>query len=179
MVDIPDSRNIMQIEESSFRAAVSESLLYRMGGVSNFLAHRNHQEKNWFFNGKYNIVASPQIGVDGLTFFEFNAEIVDVFMYVQLAGSSGTTEIDLKYSTVPGGGVGSFTSLFSVTPKIQSAAGDYIWISVGTSEPNTTAPVLTGAASTITPNTALRADILSTQAGSVSGAGLVVLYRPR
>jgi hypothetical protein len=175
MTDLADIKNIITVEETRFRAAVSESTFQRVGQTLNFINHRNHQEKAWFLNGDYGPYA-PQTYVDGMTFFEFDATIIDVFMFVGLAGSGGTTELDIKVASTPGG---SFASIFSTTPKIQAAAGSGIWIHVGSSVPNTTAPVLS--TTTVNANWGLRLDLVTGQTltGFSGSTGAIIIYRPR
>ena len=174
MTDVADERRLIQVEESRFKFAVSESMIQKIAGSTNFILNRNHQEKQFFANGVYNGYGLPQTFVDGFTFFQYDAEIIDVWAYVQTAGSSGTTELDIKYATTPGG---VFTSIFSTTPKITSAAGSNVWVNVGSVLANTTAPVL--AVTDVDAGWALRFDIIDAQAGSVYSTGVVVHYRPR
>jgi hypothetical protein len=175
MADLTPSRKNLQVEETRFRSAVSESIVQKAGSSINFINERQHSEKQFFINGNYSAISLPFIAIDGYTFFQFDAEIIDVWMFIQFAGSGGTTELDIKRATTPGG---SFSSIFSTTPKISSLAGDGIWIHVGSSFPNTTAPVL--ALSQVNAGDALRCDLIQAQSGAtVNGCGIVVHYRPR
>lgn len=175
MVDLPDERALIQTEEAQFKFAVSESMFQKTGKSLNFMLNRTHQEKGWYINGNYSFVSLPFNSVDGFTFFKFDALIVDAFMFVQFAGGGGTTELDIKRATTPGG---AFTSIFSTTPKITAAAGNNAWTYVGGVLAGATAPVIS--TTMVNANDALRCDIITTQTGStVNGCGLVLIYRPR
>lgn len=170
----PVRKNIFY-EGARFLSAVSEELIQRIAASINFINERQYEVRDFIANGQYNAVGSfPIIANDGLSFFLFDVEIIDVWAWVQFAGSGGTTELDLKYTTAPGG---SFTSLFSTTPKLTAGAGNYAYIHLGAVLAGATAPVL--ATSSINAGWAFRLDILQAQSGTVNGAGLQVHYRPR
>lgn len=59
---------------------------------------------------------------DGLlkTTLNFNLTITGVRLIIDVAGSSGTTEIDLEYKR----GVGSWTSIFTTKPSVVYSAGN-------------------------------------------------------
>lgn len=175
MAILPDVKRYIYDQEIKTRAAISEGTFSKIGSMVNFIGHRVYEKKQFFLNGRYRIFGS-QNGIDGLDFFEFDAEIFNVFMFNSVAGSSGTTELDLKIATASGG---SFTSIFSTTPKIQSSAGNYAWTSVGSSPSGTTAPVLAAGALTIAAGTAIRLDCLQVQGGNPENCGLVIHYRAR
>jgi len=175
---ITPARNSIYIEGSQFRSAVSEDLVQRLGSSINFINAYQHSEKQFFINGPYGRVATvPVTAVDGLAVFEFNATIIDVWMFNITAGSAGTTELDLKIATTSGG---AFTSIFTTTPKITSAAGNNAWVGAPggayTPPSGTTAPVL--GTVNINAYTAIRLDLLQAQTGG-QNCGLIVHYRPR
>ena len=191
MAVVTPSRSLVYSQSATFRAAVSENLIQSIAGMQNFISLYQHSEKQFFLNGPYSIIAPPRTAMDGLAVFEFDATIIDVWMFNITAGSAGTTELDLKIATSSGG---AFTSIFSVTPKITSAAGSNAWVgnpSIWTSgtavaDGSYTVPtgctqgVFTGAARTInvTKYTAIRLDILQAQTGG-QNCGLLVHYYPR
>lgn len=176
MSDLPESRVFIQTESVRFRSAVSESLLQTVGKMANFLGKRNHQEKQFFINGPYGIATVPATALDGLTFFQFDAEIIDVWAYNIIAGSSGTTEMDIKIADLGG----SFTSIFSTTPKFASTASNNSWVDAsGIVTPGTgvTAPVLS--VTNVDAGQALRFDLITKQGGDPQNCGIVIHYRPR
>lgn len=175
---IAPSRNSIYIEGAQFRSAISEDLVQRVGSSINFINDYQHSEKQFFINGLYGTATTPVLGVDGLAVFEFDAYIIDAWMFNITAGSAGTTEIDLKIATTSGG---AFTSIFSTTPKITSAAGNNAWVGAPTGGPytppsGTTQPVF--ATRNISAYTAIRCDLLQKQTAG-QNCGIIIHYRPR
>jgi hypothetical protein len=175
MTALTDARHLIQEEETRYRAAVSEATMSRMGQTMNFINNRQHSEKQFFLNGRYNVVPTPNLAVDGLAIFEFNAEIIGVWMFNMFKGTSGTTELDLKWTNQSGG---TFASIFSTTPKISSTAPDFAYVGIGTSGTGLTPPALIK--TQFNAGDALRLDLMSAQSGlNVASCGLIVHYRPR
>jgi hypothetical protein len=174
MAEVTAARKMIQIEETQTRGALSESLAQKLGAMGNFINLYQHSEKQFFINGDTAYVTLPFLAVDGFTFFQYNATIIDVWMYVQTNGASGTLELDLKRATTPGG---AFSSIFTTTPKIQAAAGNNIWIHVGSAVANTTAPVLS--VTDVNAGDAIRCDIIQSPAAGMTGCGIIIHYRPR
>lgn len=191
MADVLPIRQTIPIPGSQYLSAVSENLVQSVAGLNNFLAYFQHSEKQFFLNGGYSLVAAPQTGVDGLAVFEFNAQIIDVWMFNMTAGTSGTTTLDCLVATSSGG---TFSSIFTTTPSISYQAGNNVW--VGAVNPtlignqyspspsyaapaNTTQPVLNATiTNSIAAWSAIRVDMLAAQAGG-QNCGLLVHYRPR
>lgn len=177
MTDIVSLRRQIQLEGAQFRSAVSEALAQEIGGAINFINTKQHSEKQFFANGRYARVAAPQTAVDGSIFFEFNATIINVWAFNQVPGSGGTTELDVKRITTPGG---SRTSIFSTTPKFTSASAANSWVdALGKQAPGTgvTAPVLS--LTDVNEGDSLEFDFITKMTGSPENCGLVVHYRPR
>lgn len=174
MTDLASVRKMIQLEESQFRFGVSESFAQKIGKSINFINERQHSEKQFFANGRFARVADPKLGVDGLVFVQFDIEIIKVYAFQMVAGSSGTTELDIKYATASGG---SFASIFSTTPKFQNGSVDNSWIADGGTLANAVAPVLSS--TDIDAGSALRFDIITSQGGNPENCGIVLHYRPR
>lgn len=191
MAIVQPGRTLIYAPGAQFRSAVSESLIQGLAGLNNFISLYQHSEKQFFLNGPYSTLTMPQTAVDGLVVFEFNAYIFDVWMFNIVNGSAGTTELDLKLSTGSGG---AFTSIFTTTPKITSAAGNNAYVGkpivynangVATADPlyatpaGCTKPVFVGGAQTYTvlKQQAIRLDILQAQTGG-QNCGLLVHYYP-
>jgi len=168
-------KKFIQAEEVKYKAAISEVTARKMGQMMNFLGRRLHETKRFDLNGPYYVAADPQIGVDGLSGFEFDAEIFNIWIFNLVPGSSGTTELDLKRATTPGG---TFTSIFSVTPKVSSAAAANTWCKIGDTVTGCTAPVLTSFPFNVNAGDVLRLDKLNSMPGA-QNCGLLVHYRPR
>jgi hypothetical protein len=178
MADLTGQRRNIQIEESRFRYAVSEALVQKVGSSINFINDYQYSEKQFFANGPYSTAPSfPQTGVDGLTFFDFDAEIINVWAFNLVAGSGGTTELDIKRATAS---AGAFTSIFSTTPKFDSTAAANSYVDANGNQAATTgvtAPVVT--TTNVNAGDALRFDIVSSMTGSPQNCGVIVHYRPR
>jgi len=172
-------RFITGIELKGGTASVSESTWRKIAGMVNFLGHRVHQQKNFYINGLYGSIPSgsfPFYFTDGLAFFEFDAEIFNVWVFNVTPGSSGTTELDLKIKPKSSG---AFTSIFSTTPKIISTAAAEVFFEVGDTGVGITAPVLVGGVPyNVNRGDALRLDLISAMVGA-ENAGVVVHFRPR
>lgn len=123
-------------------------------------------------NGNYGNSA-PINNVDGLWVAPADIRITNVYIYQDEAGSGGTTEIDLKVKPF---GSGAFTSIFTTTPKVTSAAGSDEWCGIGDVVTGFTAPVLTSAPFVVPAKSAIRMDLITAQTGSPAGVGVVVEY---
>lgn len=175
MTAIPASRQIIQQEETRSQAAVSESTMTRMGAMNNFLALKECTAHDFNLNGAYNIVNTPNLAIDGPITYPFNFEIVAAIIYAGNGmGSSGTTEIDVKWKPETGG---SFASIFSTTPKFDSTATPFDSARNGATPPTGfTAPVL--AKTTFNAFDILHLDLLQAQLGPVNGVYLKLFIRP-
>lgn len=175
MAEITGVKRYIDELEIKYRAAVSESTFTKIGAMINFLGRKTHEKKDFFLNGPYAIGAGDN-GLDGLCIFEFDAEIFAVYMFNHVAGSSGTTELDVKKQTTSGG---AYSTIFSTTPKITSAAGNYARVGTGETVSGCTAPVLTSTPLNVSAGEALRLDLISAQGGSPQNCGIIIHYRPR
>lgn len=177
MSDIPPVKQTIQIESSQTRDPVGESLVQALGGDVNILLLSETYSHTWKMNGPIKQF-NGQLGVDGIFSFRkgYTYEIIDVIMYGETMGASGTVEIDLKYSTFPSG---TWTSIFSTTPKITSSAAAYTTIGVGDTVSGATAPILTSAPNPLamSAKTRIRMDIISMQAGTPKDFGIEIIYQ--
>lgn len=127
-------------------------------------------------NGNYGSLSTPVTQVDGLCFFNYNVTIVNAWAWIRSAGSAGTTEVDLKVITAPGG---SGTSIYSTTPKFASTAGASAYAdATGVVSPGTgvTAGVLGTTA--IAAGSALRFDLITAMTNPDS-VGITVIFKQR
>lgn len=175
---VPPERRLIYQSGAQYRSAVSEELIQRLGALANFISLFQYDTKAFFLNGKYSVVSTPQSAVDGLYRFPFNAEIFDVVMFSMIAGSSGTTILDVKRVT-QSGGVG--VSIFTTTPKIASTAGNNSYIGIGETGTGLTAPVLDSETDVynIDAGDAIYCDLLQSQQGDARNCGIIVYFRPR
>lgn len=127
-------------------------------------------------NGNYARLAGTN-NLDGLCFFTYDADIINLWAYIKTPGSSGTTELDVKKCNAPGG---SFTSLFTTTPKFASTAGTDAYVdTLGTVSAGTgvTRPVFQ--TSLVVAGGALRFDLITSMAGTPADCGVIIQFRPR
>lgn len=175
MSDIPSVYGgKIQEQETQFKAGVSEYTSRRMGANLNWIKDKQIHHFEFKINELLSSFAGKS-GVDGLFVFPFPGYIVDVVMYGNSAGSSGTTEFNLLYSTFP---AGSFTSIFSTTPKITTSAAAYSSVGLGDSVTGCTAPVLTTNPYPIAAKSRLRMDVPQVQLGTPRNFGINIYYIP-
>jgi hypothetical protein len=184
MADVSPSRKNVQIEEVRYKSSVSEATGFKLGGAINFINDRQYDTKRFDLNGPYsiNVIEGLKLGVDGAQPVLHNCEIVGVCMFNIVAGSSGTTELDIrKYtaSNTPSGG----TSIFFTRPAISYTAGNYAYVfyrfqdSTTLENPaGTTLPALTSP--NLDAGDLLVVDIVQAQEGA-QNCGLVLFTRPR
>lgn len=175
MGDVAVSRRNIKEEEVRYRAAVSESTGFKIAGAINFINTYQYNTKDFFLNGEYGIATVPATALDGLYVFPFNVEIFDAAMFNLVAGSGGTTELDVKIATAPGG---AFASIFSTTPKIAATAGAAAWVKTGGSGTGLTAPVISGGVLQVAAGSAIRLDLIQKQTGSPKNCGINIFFRP-
>ncbi len=185
MADITPARIIIQQEEVQYRGSVSEATLSRMGATSNHIALNQYDSRGMFINGPYDSVSGSQVGVDGAWLILKDAEILGVGMINLVAGSSGTTTLDVRRftaSNTPTGGA----SIFSTKPSIASSAGNNAYVlkdfSTGETLENpagTTVPVLVGGSTfNVNKGDMLTMNIDAKQVGG-QNCGVLLFYRPR
>jgi hypothetical protein len=175
---VPDLRKFIVGLEVKNAASVSEATWRKITGMINFLGHRLHQEKNFQINGAYGSLQGlyPINAIDGYAFFEFDAEIFNVWTYGIKSGTSGITEIDLKVKPKLSG---AFTSIFSTTPKIGVTAGNDVFFELGDVATGITAPVLNGGVPySVNKGDAIRLDLISAMVDA-EHCGIVISFRPR
>lgn len=190
MTDVSRLRQNIQVEETQYGAGVSEFTLQKVGGSVNFINDRQYDTRKVCLDGPYWVATVPLTGVEALEPFPFDTEIFNCAMYNMVAGSSGTTEIDVKVCTSSGG---SFASIFTVTPKISYNAGNdnYFLMKDEDGNANTagtgqTMPTwsatyidaITGHLN-IPAGAALRTDLVNKQGGTPENAGLILYFRAR
>lgn len=120
MADISPARRNVQIEETAYRAAVSEATFTRMGASVNFINNFQHYEFKYTLNGPY-AKGVGQANLDGIRPFLFDSEIVGFSMSNAVSGVSGTTEIDVEWLS---GGTTNNGTIFSTNPTIDSTSAN-------------------------------------------------------
>jgi len=117
---IPSIRKQLLLGQVETNRPVSEGILRDFGGQSNFINEFQTDIKEWKLNGSYG-VATGITFYDGVASFFFASEIVGIYFYNGVSGSSGTTDFDLIRLDATGASQGS---IFSTTPKIASSSSN-------------------------------------------------------
>lgn len=173
MSDIPSERKMIQIEETKPQAAVTESVMSRVGAGINFINKAHFYVKEFCLNGKYNITV-PNLSVDGAFTYPFAFEIVEIVVKAgSVIGSSGTTEVDLKWKQEVGG---SYVSIFSTTPKWTPSAAADSSVRIGVTRTGWTAPVLSK--TQFAAYDLIKLDLLQAITGDVNTFSLTIYTRP-
>ena len=120
MADISPARRNVQIEETAYRAAVSEATFTRMGASVNFINERQHDDFEYRLNGPYSI-GEGDSNLDGQRPFLYNAELVGFGFANGIVGTGGTTEIDIEWYDSAGVNQGT---IFTTPPTIDSTSSN-------------------------------------------------------
>jgi hypothetical protein len=139
MADLVPERKMIQVEETKPQAAVTESVMSRVGQGINFINTKHYYVKEYCINGPYNIIV-PNFSVDGFFTYPWSFQITDIIIKLgDVVGSSGLSEIDLKWKPEASG---TWQSIFTTTPKWSSLADPDSSIRLGVSRTGWTTPVL-------------------------------------
>jgi hypothetical protein len=183
MVDIDPVRENIQIEETQFRGAVSEALLQKAGAAVNFI---NTYQTNFFEFGfllaisdggtpTYNTFSAPLV-ISAPEAFPTDSEIYQIQLIHNMPGSSGTTELDIEWSTENSN---TWNSIFSTLPAVTSAApsnAQFDMLGIATTPTRCTVPVLD--VTEFSAGDRLRCRVTSLQGGSPNGFMMKIFYRP-
>ena len=179
MADVTPARSNLLVEEVSYRSAVSEALLTKTGGAVNFINDRQHLLYQFNINGPYT-AGGGQTGIDGGFGCLFDIEITGMMVFSLVAGSGGTTAMDIHRFTSSGTDTGT---IFSTPPSITSAAGNNAYAIRDLVTPQDfTATGITLPSFNVTDLDAgdfLRFDLDTAMTGDPENCGLVLYYRPR
>lgn len=183
MADLADERINIQQDEVKYRAAVSEVLLTRVGSAINFINNKQYKHFEFGFLKAVGTAAnptyakfSPPLVISDFEAFPTNSEIVGIEVEHDVTGSSGTSELDIEWSTQNSG---TWSTIFSTTPKVASTApNDAQFDTFGNASTPTgcTVPVLSK--STFNAGDRIRCKCLSLMAGTPNGFKLTIFYRP-
>jgi len=187
---LPNSTLIRQLEVK-YGAGVSENTWTKIAGATNHVNLRQEDQHKFTLNGQYgSAVSLPVLALDGIYVFNYDYFITGYTMSNNIGGSSGTTELDCKLSDDNGA---TWASIFSVTPKIDSTANDFVFFlgyditensegSVFT--PNPTPPTgvtigtFTSAPIAVNKGDGVRVDLIDRMIGA-EGISFALTLRPR
>lgn len=119
MSDLASSRSILQTEALVFGAAASESTVTQIAENTNFNSEYQGRDPQWKLNGPYQSKVAGFV-FDGSWIAPTDCKIYYFSMSNLIAGSSGTTEIDILKHTTSGAG----STIFSTRPSMTSAVGN-------------------------------------------------------
>ena len=192
MANITPVRRNVQQEEVQYKSAVSEATFSKLGASLNFINYYQYKHYEFGFikaiansgNPTYNTFTPPLV-ISDLEAFPTNSEIVAITLQHNTSGSSGTSELDIQWSTQNSG---TWASIFSTTPKATSAAptvaqwdsvysdATLTWSSVATTPAGCTVPVFLK--TTFNAGDRLRCRAVTNQAGTPNGFTMRIYYRP-
>ncbi len=181
--DVTPARYNIKVEETRYKAGVTEATAQKLGGSINFI--NNYQYKHFEFgfvkaiassgSPTYNLFTAPLV-ISDLEAFPSNSEIVGITLHHGTSGSSGTTELDIQWAT---SNSGSFASIFSTTPKVTSAAAADVQFDTfgnATTPAGCTVPILSK--TTFNAGNVLRCRAVSLQSGVPNCFLMRIYYRP-
>lgn len=183
MADIARLRRNVQAEEVAYKSAVSESTWTKIGGAVNFINDLQYKHFEFGFikaisssgSPTYNVFTAPLV-ISDLEQFPSNSEIVGIALQHSTSGSSGTTELDIRWAA---SNSGTFASIFSTTPKVASTAptdAQFDTFGNATTPSGCTVPVLSK--TTFAAGDVLRCHALSLMSGNPNGFTMRIYYRP-
>lgn len=121
MADITPGRNNIQVEEASYKAAVSEAVGSKIGGAINFINNYQNKIFQMGVTGGFSVLTVPYTDIGCQEVFERASEITNIFVKYGVAGSASTSELDIEWAS---DNSGTWASIFSTTPKVGNAASD-------------------------------------------------------
>lgn len=160
---IPEQKEIYYLEDTQFKASVSESLLTKVGGNHNFLASRLTTVYSMGASGNYSLAASyPLNDVGAQEVIYGNQRIKNITFIHEVSGSSGTSQFDIKVFRS-----GSWQSIFTTLPAVTTtAAAGVVFDLVMAAPTGITKPVVGAGFFALADGEKLRFDILSTMTGA-------------
>jgi hypothetical protein len=120
MANIPESRNLIQVEEVKYKASVSEATFQRMGASINFIINRIY-DRLFFEWSQVPRVTTYGTGINGLRYIYRESTISWYVMSIVTAGSSGSNALNFDVYNESNVLLGD---LFSTPPSIASGAGN-------------------------------------------------------
>jgi len=192
MADLTPARRNVQLEEVQYKAAVSEATFQKLGSSVNFINYYQYKHFEFGFikaiansgNPTYNTFTPPLV-ISDTEAFPTAAQIVAITLQHNTSGSSGTSELDIQWST---SNSGTWNSIFSTTPKATSSAptdaqwdsifndSTSTWSSVATTPTGCTVPVFSK--TTFAAGNRLRCRAVTNQAGTPNGFTMRIYWRP-
>lgn len=183
MSDVTERRTNIQNEEIKYKAAVSEYTWRKIAAAINFINNKQYRVFEFGFlkaisavgTPTYRVFTAPMV-ISDVEPFPSDSEIVGIALQHGSSGSSGTTELDIEWTSDNGS---SWASIFSTTPKVASTApsdAQFDTFGNATTPTGCTVPVLSK--TTFAAGDILRCKALGLQAGNPNGFLIRIYYRP-
>lgn len=193
MAELAAERNNIFEEDTRYKAAVSESLMQKLGKSINFINSKQYDQQEATAAGRYGVVATA-LGTFPLEFCKryvapVDIEIMGIAIETGIVGSSGTTTLDIHKITA--NGATDSGTIFSVKPAVTASAtsnrfGGYFYdpisestVTFGTTPTGVTLGTFTTIPYPVDQGEALRFDLDAVMAGDPQGISLTLYIRPR
>jgi hypothetical protein len=193
MSDLVSVRAMIQLEETQYRRAITESLAQKLGKSINFINTRQYDSIEAMAAGQYGVVLTS-LGVFPQQFCEnyvapVDIEVMGIIVHAGIVGSSGSTVLDI-HSLTDNGATDNGT-IFSVKPSVTSAVTDNLYggkyydpeTATTVTFGSTPAGIVLGTFTTfpfpVDQGDALRFDIDSVMGGTPTDIALRLFIRPR
>jgi hypothetical protein len=124
-------------------------------------------------NGVYNKQTLPLNGLDGTFRFEDNATITNVVLIREIAGTTGTTQIDIQIKPP----AGAYATIFTTRPAVTAAAGTDANIGYDETKPNHTTPVFTTYPFPVVAKSLMRMNLTAAETGDPNTFIVLVMYQ--
>lgn len=118
MTDITANRENVTIEETKYKASISEATAQKIGGSLNFVNLKQYDTHTFNLNGVYELGVGST-GLDGMFICLINMELVAITISNEVSGVSGTTTVDIDWFNGSGSNQGT---IFSTKPSIDSTS---------------------------------------------------------
>lgn len=182
-MDVNPARINIQAEEVAYRSAVSESTFTRVAAAINHINYYQYKHFEFGFlkgitstgQAKYNTFTAPLVISDSEA-FPTDSEIVGITVEHNTSGSSGTSTLEIDWTTQNSA---SWTSIFSTPISVTSAApadAQFDTFGNATTPTGCTVPVLSK--TTFLAGEKLRCRCTALQAGFPNGFLIKIYYRP-
>lgn len=121
MTDISPLKKKIQSEEVLAQAAISSGTGNKLGASVNFTLDTTLYNPRWQLNGIYGKTTGAQSLIDGGMGIPKDCKIVGFYMQIDAAGTSGTTQLDIRRQQASGS---AGSSIFTIKPAMTTASGN-------------------------------------------------------
>lgn len=184
MAEITAARNNIHVEETQYKAAISEAVGFKIGGAINFINNKQYKHFEFGFikvvsstgNPTYNTFTPSNTVISNFEAFPDASEIVGITLEHSTSGSSGTSTLIIEWSAQNSG---TWAPIFSTNASVTSAApsnAQFNTFGNATTPTGCTVPVLSK--TTFAAGDRLRCVCTAVQGGTPNGFMMNIFYRP-